>query len=150
MTEFHYSWTYDLESTPEALWPLASDTNRFNRDTGLPPVEMLGIQNRVKRIRFRLPVLSIEWDEEPFEWTYPYRFGVVRRYRSGPLMEMRVDCRIERRAGGSRLTYQVWATARDLLGRVAIPLGIGLYSAQRFKDTFHRYDRMAPARGAGT
>jgi class 3 adenylate cyclase len=142
MSEFHYSWTYDLESTPEALWPLASDTNRFNRDTGLPPVEMLGIQNRVKRIRFRLPVISIEWDEEPFEWTYPYRFGVLRRYRSGPLREMRVDCRIERREQGSRLTYQVWATPRNLLGRVAIPLGIGIYSAKRFRDTFHRYDRM--------
>src|SRR3970282_1745464 len=127
MRDFHYSWTYDLEAAPEALWPLASDTNRFNRDTGLPAVNLLGIQNGVRRIRFRLPVLSIEWDEEPFEWTYPYRFAVLRSYKSGPLQEMRVDCRLERReGGGTRLTYQVWAAARNWLGRLAIPLGIGI------------------------
>jgi adenylate cyclase len=149
MREFHYSWTYDLQAAPEALWPLASDTNRFNRDTGLPAVELLGIQNRVRRIRFRLPVLSIEWDEEPFEWTYPYRFGVLRSYRSGPIREMRVDCRLERRAsGGTRLTYQVWVTARNWLGQLAIPLGIGLYSAKRFKDAFHHYDRLAAQGGS--
>jgi class 3 adenylate cyclase len=144
MREFHYSWTYDLEATPEALWPLVSDTNRFNRDTGLPAMELLGTQNGLRRVRFRLPFLSIEWDEEPFEWTYPYRFGVLRSYRSGPLKEMRVDCRLERRASkGTRLTYQVWAKPRNLLGLLAISLGIGMYSAKLFKDVFNSYDRVA-------
>ncbi|NOH04801.1 MAG: adenylate/guanylate cyclase domain-containing protein [Chloroflexi bacterium] len=81
--EYHYTWTWDLASTPEALWPLVSDTNRFNRDTGLPPMQMLGIQNGVKRVKFKFPV-RVEWEEEPFEWTYPYRFGILRRYRTGP------------------------------------------------------------------
>ena len=34
--EFHYRWEYDLQASPQALWPLVSDTNRFNRDAGLP------------------------------------------------------------------------------------------------------------------
>jgi hypothetical protein len=101
--EYHYTWTYDLHSTPEALWPLASDTNRFHRDTGLPPMQMLGIEHRVKRVRFRLPLVRIEWDEEPFEWTYPFRFGILRRYRTGPLTEMRVDCRLDRLEPGGTL-----------------------------------------------
>ena len=50
--EFHYTWTWDLESSPEALWPLVSDTNRFNRESGLPPMEMLGISNGIKLVRF--------------------------------------------------------------------------------------------------
>lgn len=63
----------------------------FNRDTGQPPVQLLGIEKGVRRARFRTPLIRVEWDEEPFEWTYPYSFGIDRRYRSGPLIEMRVE-----------------------------------------------------------
>lgn len=142
--EYHYKWTWNLTATPEALWPLVSDTNRFNRDTGLPPMELLGINNRVKRVKFKIPLINIEWDEEPFEWTYPYRFGILRRYRTGPLAEMRVDCRLERLApSGTRIDYEVWARPRNVLGDIAIPLGIGIFSAKKFADAFTMYDRIA-------
>ena len=36
--EFHYKWEWRLHSSPERLWPFVADTNRFNRDTGLPSV----------------------------------------------------------------------------------------------------------------
>jgi hypothetical protein len=36
--EFHYEWEWWLRSSPERLWPFVADTNRFNRDTGLPGV----------------------------------------------------------------------------------------------------------------
>ena len=36
--EFHYKWEWWLRSSPERLWPFVADTNRFNRDTGLPGV----------------------------------------------------------------------------------------------------------------
>lgn len=141
--EYHYKWEWDLASSPEALWPLVSDTNRFNRDTGLPPMQLLGIQNRVRRVKFKVPVVNVVWDEEPFEWTYPYRFGILRRYRNGPLLEMRVDCRLERREAGTHLTYEVWAMPRNVLGDMAIPFVIGFYSAKRFGDAFKTYDRIA-------
>ena len=64
--EYHYKWEWDLASSPEALWPLVSDTNRFNRDTGLPPMQLLGIQNRVKQVKFKIPLINVIWDEEPF------------------------------------------------------------------------------------
>ena len=115
--EFHYTWTWDLESSPEELWPLVSDSNRFNHDAGLPAMELLGISNGVKLVKFKFPLLRMEWEEEPFEWTYPYRFGVLRRYRKGPLAEMRVDCRLERLSpSGTRLHYQVSAASRNFLG----------------------------------
>lgn len=141
--EYHYKWEWDLASSPEALWPLVSDTNRFNRDTGLPPMQLLGIQNRVKQVKFKIPLINVIWDEEPFEWTYPYRFGILRRYRTGPLQEMRVDCRLERRDAGTHLVYEVWVKARNLLGDIAIPIGIGMYSAKKFGDAFKLYDRLA-------
>lgn len=142
--EYYYKWEWDLQSSPEALWHLVSDTNRFNRDTGLPPMQLLGIKNRVKSVKFKIPFIHIEWEEEPFEWTYPNHFGILRRYKTGPLLEMRVDCRLERREpSGTRLVYQVWATSRNLLGDIAIPLGIGIFSAKQFGNAFRMYDRIA-------
>lgn len=146
--EYHYKWEWDLSASPEALWPLVSDTNRFNRDTGLPPMQLLGIQNRVKQVKFKIPIIEIIWDEEPFEWTYPYRFGILRRYKTGPLLEMRVDCRLERLQTGTHLVYEVWAKARNILGDVAIPVGIGFYSVRRFGSAFTLYDRIASSADA--
>jgi hypothetical protein len=54
--------------------------------------------------------VSIEWKEEPFEWAWPHRFGVVRRYMRGPITELRVLVELQPEAsGGTRLIYQVWA-----------------------------------------
>jgi hypothetical protein len=47
--EFHYRWEYDLEASPEELWPLVADTNRFNRDAGVPVVEALGSSGAARR-----------------------------------------------------------------------------------------------------
>ncbi len=145
--EYYYKWVWDLESSPEALWPLVSDTNRFNRDTGLPPIELLGVTQGVRLVRFKLPLVQVEWEEEPFEWIYPYRFGILRRFRKGPLAEMRVECRLARLdPSGTRLVYEVWAKPKNFLGDIGIIVGIGMISAKRFGDTFRSYDRVA-ARG---
>jgi len=147
--EYHYLWIWDLESSPEALWPLISDTNRFNRDTGLPPIQLLGISKGVRLVKFKIPVVSVEWEEEPFEWTYPYRFGVLRRYRKGPLAEMRVDCRLERLpSSGTRITYETWVKPKNIIGNIGIPLAIGIISAKRFGNAFKRYDLIASSGGA--
>lgn len=143
--EFFYNWELHLKASPEALWPFVADTNRFNRDTLLPTVERLGIQNGVSHMRFRLPLVRVEWDENPFEWTYPYRFGVVRNYRTGPLQQMRVLCEMTPENGGTRLNYKVWARPRNFIGNIAIPLVIGLASAQLFMRTFKDYDSLAVA-----
>lgn len=148
--EYHFEWVYDLKAPPEALWPLVSDTNRFNRDSGLPPMQLLGIQNRVRRVKFKVPLLHVEWDEEPFEWTYPYRFGVLRRYRTGPLIELRNDCRLERlENGGTRIKYQTWATPRNFIGDIAIQIGLGLIAKKKSLEIFTLYDRIA-SRGDST
>ena len=72
---------------------MVADTNRFNRDTrcagGQEPSES---QARTRSdvcglTSFGIP---IEWEEQPFEWVRPQRFGVVRRYSKGPMEELRV------------------------------------------------------------
>jgi hypothetical protein len=65
MREFHYRWEFDLESSPEQLWPLVSDTNRFNHDTGVPAVEMVDAQagrNARRRLRLSAFGIPVEWE----------------------------------------------------------------------------------------
>ncbi len=147
--EFHYTWTWDLVSSPEELWPLVSDSNRFNHDAGLPAMELLGISNGVKLVRFKIPLIRMEWEEEPFEWTYPYRFGVLRRYRKGPLAEMRVDCRLERlESSGTRIVYETSVKPANIIGELGIPFAIGIYSHRRFGYLFDLCDRIASRGGS--
>jgi class 3 adenylate cyclase len=48
--------------------------------------------------------------------------------------------------GGTRMTYDVWARPRNLLGLIAIPLQIGLSSAGKFRAAFKKYDELALAK----
>ena len=143
--EFHYDWQIDLRSSPRELWPLAADTNRFNRDSGLPSIHAVpdpaGVPAGAHRLAFDLPGQMVEWDEEPFNWVYPHQFSVIRRFRKGPLQEMRVLCEFQPQdGGGTRLRYQTWARSRNLLGDLVIRAGIGLVSARRFAKAFRTYD----------
>jgi class 3 adenylate cyclase len=147
-SEYYYRWEWQLQASPAALWPLVSDTNRFNRDTGVPAVEVRtpgsppSNERRLLRLyRFGVP---IEWEEEPFEWVRPYRFGVVRHYTRGPVAEMRTLTELNPRPNeGTRLIYQVWARPRNLFGHVAIPAQIGLLSYRGFDRAFRLYDQAA-------
>jgi len=142
--EFHFSWQWDLQSTPEAIWPYAADTNRFNRDTGQPEIEMLDNVQGTKHLRMKLPIIKVEWEEEPFEWTYPYSFGVLRTYSKGPIDEMRVQVDFHPRPeGGTRIFYQTWIKSRNILAGLAIPFAVGVIAKSRFEKTLRRYDRIA-------
>ncbi|HEX7318090.1 MAG TPA: DUF5939 domain-containing protein [Pyrinomonadaceae bacterium] len=147
--EFHYRWEYDLRASPQALWPFVSDTNRFNRDAGLPDVSTQSttdVNGGVGRRRLKLKRLGVgvEWEEEPFEWVRPFRFGVARRYRTGPVAEMRVAAELsERDGGGTHLVYDVRVRPHGALGRAVIPYQVGRVTARRFAEVFRRYDRLA-------
>ena len=142
--EFYFSWQWDLASSPEAIWPFAADTNRFNRDTGQPEIEMLDNKMGTKHLRMKLPIIRVEWEEEPFEWTYPYSFGVLRTYSSGPIDEMRVQANFDPQTeGGTRVKYQTWMKTSNILAQLGIPFGIGVIAKNRFERAFRLYDRIA-------
>ncbi len=144
--ERHYRWSWRLRASPEALWPLVADTNRFNRDTGLPAVRADGVESGTglrRRLRFARFGLAVSWEEAPFEWLRPYRFAVLRRYRAGPVATMRVRVELQPLSGGgTRLRYHTWIRARNLLGSAGIPILMAV-SRRRFGAVFRRYDREA-------
>ncbi len=146
--EFHYRWTYDLKSTPEKLWSFVADTNRFNRDTNVPAVAVerptRRLRNARRRVRLSVFGMPVEWEEQPFEWVRPSRFGVVRTYSKGPVAELKALALLSAKSdGGTKLTYEVWVTPKSLPGVIAIPLQIGLIASRRFRKAFRKYDDLA-------
>src|SRR5215813_6493507 len=150
LKEFNYRWEFDLQSSPEQLWPLVSDTNRFNRDTGVPAAEMVNPEagkNRRRRMRLFTFGIPVEWEEQPFEWVRPHRFTVVRRYSKGPMSELRVRVELlpqsTESGAGTKLVYEVWAKPKNIIGLLAIPIQIGVMSARTFAQIIQRYDQIA-------
>ena len=70
--EHHSRWEFDLKSSPDSLWPFVADTNRFNRDTGVPKLDIEAGQKRLpnarRKVRLSIYGLPVEWEEQPFEW----------------------------------------------------------------------------------
>jgi hypothetical protein len=145
--EFHYKWEWRLRSPPERLWPFVADTNRFNRDTGLPGVRLADDAVREsarQNLGFSKLGVQVEWEEEPFEWVRPYRFGVHRRYRAGPVASTRVLVELEPLPrGGTRLVYHTWLRPKNLLGVTTVPALMRFSYARAFDAAFRRYDQLA-------
>jgi hypothetical protein len=137
--EFHYRWSWQLQSSPEELWPLVADTNRFNFDAGLPHVKRESADGQLENARRRLSLsrlgVEVAWEEEPFEWVEPKRFGVRRTYSKGPIATLRVQADLEAVDDGTSLTYQIWVSERNFLGRLAIPIQIGILTARSFSSS---------------
>jgi class 3 adenylate cyclase len=157
--EQHFRWAWELASSPEALWPLVSDTDRFNRDCGYPPVELVppappgsdgtaaspaARVTNVRRLRAHAGGILVEWDELAFEWLAPRRYAVERSYHRGPLAKMVMSCELQPRAGGgTTLTYDMRLTPSGLLGRLALPFAIGRKARAITEKVFRRYDEFA-------
>ena len=144
----NYRWDYALKASPEELWPFVSDTNRFNRDTGVPAVKPVGPKQRMsnarRRLQFSIYGMSVEWEEQPFEWLRPSRFGVVRKYSKGPMVELRALAELNPGDdGGTDLSYRVNITPRSIFAALIVWLQINLVSKKRFERAFRKYDEVA-------
>ena len=150
LREYHKRWEFDLKSNPERLWPFIADTNRFNRDTGVPQIEIESADNSSRRrnarrkVRLSIYGLPVEWEEQPFEWVKPVRFGVERVYSKGPLLRLRMRAELQPTPeGGTHLIYELWSTPRNIPGAVAIPMQLNFIVARRFRDSILKYDQLA-------
>lgn len=146
MKPFIYNWQWELDSPPEVIWKFISDTNRFNFETGVPPVKRTGelappFSQTLQLNRFGY---TIAWEEEPFTWIYPERYSVLRKYRNGPLKKMEVQVALSTTGnGGTSLLYTVIAEPASILGFLAIPFQIGFLSKNNFEKVIRKYDRQA-------
>jgi class 3 adenylate cyclase len=147
----HYRWTWHFRSPPAALWPLVSNTDRFNRDCGLPPFEVRkhaegepAPELGVRRLRSVYLGIVGEWEEREFEWVQPLRFAVQRSFTQGPLASMVQSCELAPNdRGGTRLAYEMRIVPRNLLGAAIVPIAVGVRMRRAAGRVLMRYDEAA-------
>jgi len=146
-----YRWTWDFRSPPAALWPLASDTVRFNRDCGMPALELRApapggppAEPGVRRLRAAYRGVVLEWEEREFEWVQPVRFSVGRTFTRGPFARMVLSCELSARpGGGTTLAYEVRVLAGSLPGQLGAALVIGVMMRRSAERALRHYDDIA-------
>ncbi|MBP7064763.1 adenylate/guanylate cyclase domain-containing protein [Ferrovibrio sp.] len=115
-------WVWHLPVPPDILWPLLSDTARFNEAAGTPRytvTESPNADGSVRRLaQAEYKGIRVSWDEEPYEWLAGQWFQQRRLFRSGPLRHLAVRFVLAPEQGGSRITYRLAAAPRGLLGQL--------------------------------
>lgn len=116
------------------LWEVIADTERFNREAQMPPMEIRaeasadGVARHV--VKSHLGPFPAEWRERPFEWVEGRRYGVRRELISGPIAWLEIDVTFDDRAeGGTDVTYAMRIEPRG--GAVSLVLGPFLGAALR-------------------
>jgi class 3 adenylate cyclase len=117
-----------LQVPVDKLWPFLADTDRINRAVGLPPVtygDPSG-DGLVRRATARLfGLVTLDWDEPPFEWVENRHYAVRRKFRGGPLAEAFVGARATGRDGGTALEIFADVTPRHAAGALFARLMVG-------------------------
>jgi serine/threonine protein kinase/class 3 adenylate cyclase len=140
-----YDFRWELKATPDRLWPHVSNTERLNRAVGLSAVQFTSQTDPgggVRRFgKVRKAGLPLTWEEHPFEWVAPQRFGVLREFQGGPfkwfvsLVEL-----TPRGDGGTTLVQRIRLEPRGLLGRTAAAVEIGIRAKRSLERVYRRID----------
>ncbi len=124
MTAVRSTATIDLASAAKDLWPLLVDTDRMNRLIGMEPVRYRPVdEGKHEAARFlaetRMSGFAVVYEEFPFEWEYPKKFGVHRKFIRGPLAWLRMSWTLTPIEGskGTRLDVVFEAETKSALLR---------------------------------
>ena len=121
MPRAFWTWTFDLP--PDRLWPVLSDTNRFNEAMGVPAyvLEETPQPNGtvLRHGSGKVAGFALEWEEKPYEWIEGRHFRQARLFSKGPFRHFGPVFDIEPDGnGGSRVSYTLEYEPLTLTGRL--------------------------------
>jgi len=139
----NFEWL--LESSPEALWPYISNTDRFNQAAGIPAVTYEMVRDEQEQTRkygtFRMAGMNIRWEEHPFEWVEGRRFSILREFPAGPFVWFLSTIEFaERPEGGTLLKHHVKILPRGMTGRLLATLEVGVKGKRNLDRIYRRID----------
>lgn len=120
--EVTHEQTVLLKAERDALWPFVSDTERLNREIGLPPVSYRyeGRGEGGARLLGDTTVAGIktQFEEESYRWVAPSWWAVRRTFDNGPMRGYQVRVGLEPVGAQTRVRIALSITAR---GTVNLP-----------------------------
>ncbi len=142
-----YALQWDLQASPDQLWPYVSNTEKMNRATGLAPVrfEIESTQKAQSTMtgQARVAGLALQWREHPYEWIEGRRHVVLRVFEKGVLRWYVAEVQLEKLpGGGTRLRNTIRLEPRGFLARLLSRFEIGVKYRRRLEKVYRRLDRM--------
>ncbi|MEZ5944593.1 MAG: protein kinase [Planctomycetaceae bacterium] len=139
------SWSWEMKSKPEAVWPYVSNTNRLNHAIGLPAVEYSIERNEQGQSTnigsFWLGWTKLVWQEHPFEWIEGQRFGVLREFRTGPFRWFLNVVELQALpSGGTLLRHTVKIAPNGWLGKLIAFIEINVKGSRALDRVYRRID----------
>ncbi|MFI5000829.1 MAG: adenylate/guanylate cyclase domain-containing protein [Reyranellales bacterium] len=120
------TWTWHFDLSPERLWPVLADTNRFNEAMGLPPYALEETPQPngtvLRRGCGKAAGFTLEWEEKPYEWIHGRHFRQARVFtkgpfrRFGPVFDIEPEGPPENR--GSKVSYALEWEPLTFVGRL--------------------------------
>jgi len=109
-----FTWSIQLSASPEELWPFVSDTNQIFRLLGAPSVKKTQLTRSAPKgfievTNSHLSSYSL-WEQEPYFWEKPYRYGTTRNYKVGLIKQMKYQVDLIPNKDGTLLNTRVWIT----------------------------------------
>jgi len=144
-----YVFTFSLSSSPAALWPFVSNTERVNKVIGVAVVEesVAVVDEDVTRLgRSKQVGFAMAWREHPYEWVFERRLGVLREYDEGPLRWLRSTIELIPDGTGTRLVQTIEVEPRGFIGKAAAAIEIGLRTRRGLEKAYERIDALLGGR----
>lgn len=121
------TWTWRFDSPLQAIWPVLSDTARFNEAAALPRHAIIETPRKDGSVEYlaraRIGPFRLEWEEKPVNWVDRQWFEHCRVFRNGPLDFLCATLKLFPEGDGCRCEYTVDVAARNLLGRLLLATG---------------------------
>lgn len=120
------------------VWGLVSDTNRWDRASGLTPGKYSWQEHEGQRVRVCNAVelgFDIEWIEPPYEWVEGRFVHGARRFLKGPVARGGFHARLRDAEGGATIVTAVAYVAGD---GALMPV-LGRVMQRRFRIALDRY-----------
>ncbi len=140
-----YQFQWKLRSSPDALWPYVSNTDRVNNAIGLPAVRYKTIQDPILGMRriasVRAMGMNMEWEEHPYEWIEGRRLSVLRQFPSGPFHWFTNIVELNPQSDGGTLIVQtLQMVPRNFMGKLFARFQIGNKSERNFGRVYEKID----------
>jgi len=121
------TWIWRFDSPLEAIWPVLSDTARFNEAADLPRHQITETPRRDGSVEYvaraHIGPIRLTWEEKPVNWVDRQWFEHRRVFRNGPLAYLCATLRLFPEDGGCRCEYTVDVAPRNPIGRLLLATG---------------------------
>ncbi|MEQ9309975.1 MAG: adenylate/guanylate cyclase domain-containing protein [Balneolaceae bacterium] len=142
-----FNWTIQLKAKPEQLWPLLSDVNAIFRLMGFASVKKTQLSRSTPKgfLGITNARLSsyMHWEQEPYIWEKPFRFGTIRHYKTGIFKKIRYLIDLVPNEKGTEVRTRFWITPHKPTVFSFLKFSFERFLKRRYLQILKRFDTCA-------